>query len=217
MNERLKDLKIKQLDWIIQSETLVEEVKNTNYYLLEYLFNSLIIENYQEEELEIIIKELEKSFEFAKKNSDNFINNYINSLSKTINDNKIINEFINNKEYNEIICDLLIICRDNYIFNIKDQQKYIRATIDELKIRKEFFNQLFLPYSGCSTLERIIKGDFIKYIVENKNEELNLVKYKEYLGTSGRKRYISYILGVSSSEIIRDNYYNNLLYYPFKH
>ena len=216
MNDIINNLKLEQLDWIIQSNTLLESVKNYNYYLLEYLFNSLIIENYQEEKLEIIIKELEKSFEFAKKNSDNFINNYINSLSKTINDNKIINEFINNKEYNKIICDLLIICRDNYIFNIKDQQKYIRATIDELKIRKEFFNQLFLPYSGCSTLEQIIQGDFIKYIVENNNKELNLAKYKEYLETSGRKRYISYILGVSSSEIIRDNYYNNLLYYPFK-
>jgi len=216
MNERLKDLKIKQLDWIIQSDTLVEEVKNTNYYLLEYLFNSLIIENYHDEELKEIIEALEKSFEFAKKNGLLFIYNYIDSLSKSISNNDIINEFINNKEYNEIIYNLLITCRSYNIYNIKEQQKYIRVTIDEIKTRKEFFNKFFKPYSGCSPLESLMKTDFIYYLVTNKSKDFNLDNYKRDLETFGRKRYICYILGTKSSDNISNNYYYKLSSYPFK-
>ena len=216
MNNKINNLKLEQLDWIIQSNTLLESVKNSNYCLLEYLFNSLIEKNYQDEELKEIIKSLEESFDYAKKDEITFINNYIDSLSKSIYNNDIINEFVNNKEYNEIIYNLLIICREYNIYNIKDQQKYIRATIEELKNRKDYFNQLFLPYSGCSALERIVIGDFAKYIVENNSEEFDYSKYNKYLESKGRERYISYILGVNSSEYIRDNYYDNLLNYPFK-
>ena len=216
MNNKINNLKLEQLDWIIQSNTLLESVKNSNYCLLEYLFNSLIEKNYQDAELKEIIKSLEESFDYAKKDEITFINNYIDSLSKSIYNNDTINEFVNNKEYNEIIYNLLIICRDYNIYNIKDQQKYIQATIEELKNRKDYFNQLFLPYSGCSALERIVIGDFKKYIVENNREEFDYSKYKKYLESKGRERYISYILGVNSSELIRDNYYDSLLNYPFK-
>jgi len=216
MNNKINDLKLEQLDWIIQSNTSLGSVKNSNYYLLEYLFNSLIEKNYQDAELKEIIKSLEESFDYAKKDEITFIHDYIDSLSKSISNNDTINEFVNNKEYNEIIYNLLIICQDYNIYNIKDQQKYIQATIEELKNRKDYFNQLFLPYSGCSTLERIVIGDFKKYIVENNSEKFDYSKYNKYLESKGRERYISYILGVNSSEPNRDNYYDNLLNYPFK-
>ena len=209
MNEQIKYLKTEQLSWIIENHQTKK-----NFYLLKYVFDLLMSENSQSKNIK---KKLEESFEYAKNNND-FIYNYINCLSNKINTDKI-NELKSYKDYYSIISEILITCDKNNIFDVNKKYELIKITMDELKFRKEFFNHFFVPYEGISNLEELIQDDLTLFIHNNDKTKLDndmIKNYQTYLQEDGRLKYASYILGASSSDIISNNYYQNLTFYPFK-
>ncbi len=210
MNKNINDLTNKQLTWIIQNY-----LSNKDYYLLKYLFDLLTSENIKSKDIK---KKLEESFEHAKESENDFAYKYIDCLSNKINNDKI-NELKNYKDYYSIIYQLLVTCDKNNIFDVEKKQELIKITMDELKLRKEFFDMFFTPYKGVSNLEELIQDDLTLFIYNNKtkfNDNNIIEKYKTYLQEIGRINYASYILNFNSSDIISNDFYNILTFYPFK-
>ena len=209
MNEQINNLKTEQLSWIIQNHQTKK-----NFYLLKYVFDLLMSDNSQSKNIK---KKLEDSFEYAKNNND-FIYNYIDYLSNKMNNDKI-NELKSYKDYYSIINEILITCDKNNIFDVNKKYELTKITMDELKFRKDFFNQFFVPYEGIPNLEELIQDDLKLFIHNNDKTKFDndmMENYETYLKEDGRLKYASYILGVSSSDIISNNYYQNLTFYPFK-
>ena len=214
MNKLLNDIKANQLSYLIERD----KVNETNYQLMKYIFDIVIWDYNQSNLKEEILEILQIAFFSIKKNENEFIYKYINCINKKIN-NIILDELKDYKEYYSIISKLLDTCEKNCINNTINKYNIIHTTMRELKHRNIYFSYFFKPCKEISDLDNLIKydlKDYLDLIDYKKGEKINIIEYEDYLENQGRRKYVSYILGKTSSDTIKDNFYSNLSISLFK-
>ncbi len=214
MKELFNDIKAKQLSYLIERD----QVNETDYQLLKYIFDILISDYNQSNSKAEILEILQIAFYSFKKNENEFIYEYINYINETLN-NDILNKLKDYKEYYSIISKLLDTCEKNSINDVSNKYNIIYTTMRELYHRNKFNSHLFIPCEEVSDLDDLIKydlKDYLDLIDYKKGENFNITEYKDYLENQGRRKYVSYILGKTSSDTIKDNFYSNLSISLFK-
>ena len=214
MNELFNDIKVEQLSYLIERD----KVNETNYQLLKYIFDIVISDYNQSNSKTEILEILQIAFYSFRKNENEFIYEYINYINKTLN-NIILDELKDYKEYYSIISKLLDTCEKNSINDVSNKYNIIYTTMCELYHRNKFYSHFFIPCEEISDLDDLIKydlKDYLDLIDYKKGENFNIIEYKDYLENQGRRKYVSYILGKTSSDTIKDNFYSNLSISLFK-
>ena len=195
MNSELYNVKMHQLGEIIKNNNYPsQEIKRQDYILVNYLLDLIKEENYQSKTKEKIIQALEEAFEKTNKQNikDGIFNEYVDYLSKTIKNNKIINTL---KKYNDnysIIYDILSILGINKL-SIKQKEEIIKVTIEEEITREQFIDTFFkyIPKQKRRNLKSIISTTAKNYFDKINNIcDYNIDNYKNELETSGRWIFI---------------------------
>ena len=195
MNSELYNVKMHQLGEIIKNNNYPsQEIKRQDYILVNYLLDLIKEENYQSKTKEKIIQALEEAFEKTNKQNikDGIFNEYVDYLSKTIKNNKIINTL---KKYNDnysIIYDILSILGINKL-SIKQKEEIIKVTIEEEITREQFIDTFFkyIPKQKRRNLKSIISTTAKSYFDKINNIcDYNIDNYKNELETSGRWIFI---------------------------
>ena len=185
---------------------------------MKYIFDIVIWDCNQSNLKTEILEILQIAFSSFKKNENEFIYKYINCINKKLN-NIILDELKDYKEYYSIISKLLDTCEKNCINYTINKYNIIHTTMNELYRRNKFYSYFFIPCEEISDLDNLIKYDLKNYldlIDYKKGERINIIEYKDYLENQGRRKYVSYILGKTSSDTIKDNFYSNLSISLFK-
>lgn len=194
MNSELYNVKMHQLGEIIKNNNYPsQEIKRQDYILVNYLLDLIKEENYQSKTKEKIIQALEEAFEKTNKQNikDGIFNEYVDYLSKTIKNNKIINTL---KKYNDnysIIYDILSILGINKL-SIKQKEEIIKVTIEEEITREQFIDTFFkyIPKQKRRNLKSIISTTAKNYFDKINNIcDYNIDNYKNELEIAGREDF----------------------------
>ena len=191
MKDELYNVKMHQLGEIIKNNNYPsEEIQRQDYILVNYLLDLIKEENYQSKTKEKIIQALEEAFEKTNKQDikDGIFNEYMDYLSKTIKNNKIINFFKKYKDNYSIIYDILFIPEINKL-STKHKEEIIKVTIEEEIAREEYIDTFFknIPKQKRRNLKSIISTTAKKYFDTIKSiYAYNIEEYKNELETSGR-------------------------------
>ena len=191
MKDELYNVKMHQLGEIIKNNNYPsQEIKRQDYILVNYLLDLIKEENYQSKTKEKIIQALEEAFEKTNKQDikDGIFNEYMDYLSKTIKNNKIINTLKKYKDNYSIIYDILFIPEINKL-STKHKEEIIKVTLEEEIAREEYIDTFFknIPKQKRRNLKSIISTTAKKYFDTIKSiYAYNIEEYKNELETSGR-------------------------------
>ena len=194
MKDELYNVKMHQLGEIIKNNNYPsQEIKRQDNILVNYLLDLIKEENYQSKTKEKIIKALEEAFEKTNKQDikDGIFNEYMDYLSKTIKNNKIINTLKKYQDNYSIIYDILSIPEINKL-STKHKEEIIKVTIEEEIAREEFIDS-FLKYiteQKRRNLKSIISITAKSYFDTINNIcDYNIEDYKNELEIAGREDF----------------------------
>ena len=224
MKDELYNVKMHQLGEIIKNNNYPsQEIKRQDYILVNYLLDLIKEENYQSKTKEKIIQALEEAFEKTNKQDikDGIFNEYVDYLSKTIKNNKIINTL---KKYNDnysIIYDILSILGINKL-SIKQKEEIIKVTIEEEISREEFIDAFFkyIPEQKRRNLKSIILTSAKNYFDKINNIcDYNIENYKNELEIAGREDFTKKMFENKYTIDYIEYWFNfyNPLNIPYKH
>ena len=194
MKDELYNVKMHQLGEIIKNNNYPsQEIKRQDNILVNYLLDLIKEENYQSKTKEKIIQALKEAFEKTNKQDikDGIFNEYVDYLSKTIKNNKIINTIKKYQDNYSIIYDILCIPGINKL-SIKQKEEIIKVTIEEEISREEFIDTFFkdIPEQKRSNLKSIILTSAKNYFDKINNIcDYNIENYKNELEIAGREDF----------------------------
>lgn len=223
MKDELYNVKMHQLGEIIKNNNYPsQEIKRQDYILVNYLLDLIKEENYQSKTKEKIIQALEEAFEKTNKQDikDGIFNEYVDYLSKTIKNNKIISTLKKYKDNYSIIYDILSIPEINKL-STKHKEEIIKVTIEEEIAREEFIDTFFryIPEQRRRNLKSIISTTAKNYFdTINNIYAYNIEDYKNELEITGREDFAKKMFESTYTIDYEEYWFNfyNSLNIPYK-